>query len=116
MRKTTLMVIVGTVALLTLPLYGGVASAQMYSSASAIGVSSSVPFSLVKGGFGHGGFHFGLGFGGWPYYGGGYPYGYGGYYYDYPNGGTRTEPGKTCVWSGYEWTCYKFNNNYNDYY
>jgi hypothetical protein len=114
MKKLTLMLIVGTVALLTLALYGGVASAQLYSGAPAIGVATSGPFSLVK----HGGFGFGRGFGfygGWPY---GYGYsGYGSGYFDYPNGGTRTEPGQTCVWSGYEWKCYKFDNNYyNNYF
>jgi hypothetical protein len=116
MRTMTLSVIVGMTALMMLAPFWGVASAQINSGAAAIGVATSGPFSLVK----HGGFGFGMGFGGfrggwgWPY--GGYGYsGYGSGYLDYPNSGTRTEPGQTCVWSGYQWTCYKFNNNYGAY-
>jgi|GEM_PF-6435510 len=119
MRTIALSVIVGMTALMMLAPYSGVASAQINSGVAAIGVATGGPFSLVKGGFGHGGFGFGRGFGfyggwGWPY--GGYGYsGYGSGFYDYPNSGTRREPGKTCVWSGYEWTCYKFDNNYRYY-
>ena len=115
------MLIVGMTALLILAFYWSAASAQMNSGAAAIGVATSGPFSLAKGGFGHhGGFGFGRGFGfyggwGWP---GGYGYsGYGSGYYNYPNSGTRAVPGQTCVWSGYQWTCYNFDNNYyNNYY
>jgi len=114
MRTITLSVIVGMTALMILAPYWGVASAQINSGAAAIGVANSGPFSLVR----HGGFGFGRGFG---FYGGwGWPYGYGSYgsgYLNYPNSGTKVEPGKTCVWSGYQWTCYKFDNNYyNNYY
>jgi hypothetical protein len=117
MRTITLSVIVGMTALMMLAPFWGVASAQINSGAAAIGVATSGPFSLVKGGFGHGGFAFGRGFG---FYGGGpYGYGYSGYgsgYFDYPNYGTRTEPGQTCLWSGYEWKCYKSDNNYYNSY
>ncbi len=102
-------------ALLIVAFYGGVASAQTNGgAAAAIGVASPGTFSLVK----HGGFGFGRGFGfygGWPY--GGYGYsGYGSGYYDYPNSGTRREPGQTCVWSGYQWRCYNFDDNYYNSY
>lgn len=113
MRTMTLSVIVGMTALMMLAPF---ASAQTNGgAAAAIGVASPGHFSLVK----HGGFGFGRGFGfygGWPYAGYGYS-GYGSGYYDYPHSGTRREPGQTCVWSGYQWRCYNFDNNYyNNYY
>jgi hypothetical protein len=47
--------------------------------------------------------------GGWGgYYGGYYP-GYSGYY-SYPNyGGYSYSPSTTCVWNGYQYTCYNFS-------
>jgi hypothetical protein len=113
MRTITLSVIVGMTALMMLVPFWGVASAQTNSGAAAIGVAPSGPFSLVR----HGGFGFGRGFGfygGWPY--GGYGSYYGSGYYDYPNYGTRREPYQTCVWSGYNWRCYNFDNDYYDNY
>ena len=103
MYKTTLL-IVGMAAVIVLASYWGTASAQTNVGIAAVAAATPGPFSLVKhgGGF-HGGFAFGPGWGwGWPY-GGGY---YGSGYYDYPNYGTRSDPNKTCVWSGYEWKCY----------
>lgn len=114
MRKIGITLTVGMAALLILAFYWGAASAQTTSGAEAIGVAAVGPFSLVKHGFGFGrGFGF-YGGGGWPY--GGYGYsGYGSGYYDYPNFGTRTEPYQTCVWSGYNWRCYNFDNMYRYY-
>ncbi len=124
MRKMTIALIVGMAVLSVVGFYWGAASAQMNSGAAPTGVANSGPFSLVRhGGFGHGRLGFGFGFGGGPYWGSGWPYGgYGysdyyyypgyGHYYDYPNYGTRTGPYQTCVWSGYKWNCYNFNDTY----
>ena len=113
MRKTTIMFAVGLTALSILAVYSGVASAQQNFVASpyllsTIGTGTVGPFSLVR--FGGHGFYGGLGLGfyGSPSYGGSYD-AYGGYY-DPLQSGTRTEPNRTCVWSGREWKCYNFSD------
>lgn len=76
---------------------------------SVVGTSGSIPVQLVKHGygggayFGGGGIYFGQGAygGGWDWYNGSYsnyPYGGQGYY---------EQGNKTCVWNGYQYTCYK---------
>jgi len=109
MRKTTIMFAVGLAALSILVVYSGIASAQENFVASPYLLSTSGtgtvgPFSLAR--FHGHGFHGGLGLGFYgPLYGGYY-----GGYYDQLQSGTRTEPNRTCVWSGYEWNCYNFRN------
>ena len=87
---------------LTQPVFNTPAAVPaLLASASA----GSVPAIQVKGGHGHGRFRGGIGLGFWPgwygSYGYNWPYGYyGGSYLDTPS--------RTCVWNGYEYTCYNF--------
>lgn len=74
----------------------------------AAGNGSQVPVILAKkGGHGHG--QFKSGFRGWYGWGPGW---YGGYGYSYPygyyGGSYLDTPTRTCVWNGYEYTCYTF--------
>lgn len=121
MRTMTIMLIVGSMALLIPALYWGVASAQAASGTSlyspafvlgqmGLGAAAAGPFMLVKGGLGkfHGGGHFRGFYGGF-----GYPYG--GYYRDYDSfygDDSFQTPGKVCVWNGYDYTCYRDYETY----
>jgi len=73
----------------------------------AAGTEAPVPVIQVhKKGGGHkgGGFR-------WGFYGGG-PSWYGGYYspYGYQGGSYLDTPTRTCVWNGYEYKCYEFED------
>ncbi len=111
MRYTTIMLSLGLAAVAIVVLGVGPTSAQSTSGASPFLASTSVgdsvigngapgPFMLVmKGhGSGHRGFRGGFFLGGYPGYGywGSYPLEY------------NTSPSTTCVWNGYQYTCYTF--------
>jgi hypothetical protein len=111
MRFTTIMLSLGLAAVAIAVLGVGPISAQSTSGTSPFLASESVgdsvigtgapgPFTLVhkKGGFGHRGFRSGLWIGGYPAYRswGSYPLEY------------NTSPSTTCVWNGYQYTCYNF--------
>ena len=111
MRYTTIMLSLGLAAVAIVVLGVGPTSAQSTSGTSPFLASTSVgdsvigsgapgPFMLVKKGHGsgHRGFRSGFWIGGYPAYRswGSYPLEY------------NTSPSTTCVWSGYEYTCYNF--------
>jgi hypothetical protein len=109
MRYTTIMLSLGLAAVAIVVLGVGPTSAQSTSGASPFLASTSVgdsvigngapePFMLVKKGqgSGHRGFRGAFFWGGYPGYGGSYPLEY------------NTSPSTTCVWNGYQYTCYNF--------
>jgi hypothetical protein len=119
MRILTITLLAGLASLSMMILFSGQSLAQSgpvlapflaagTTASLGLGDAASVPFLLVKGGHGHGmhGGHFRGGFlWGYPGYGlyGSYPgYGYSGSYLDTPT--------RTCVWNGYEYSCYNFPN------
>lgn len=65
---------------------------------SVVGTGAAGPFMLVKKGhkFVNRGFRSGFWIGGYPGYWGSYPLEY------------NTSPSTTCVWNGYDYTCYNF--------
>jgi hypothetical protein len=112
MRYTTIMLSLSLAAVAIVVIGVGPTSAQSTSGTSPFLASTSIgdsvigngaagPFMLVK--KGHGSGHRGFRSGFW--IGGGYPaYRYwGSYPLEY-----NTSPSTTCVWSGYEYTCYNF--------
>jgi hypothetical protein len=109
MRYATIMLSLGLAAAAIVVLGVGPTSAQSTSGTSPFLASSAIgdsvigggspgPFMLVKKGHGmvHRGFRSGLFFGGYPGYWGSYPLEY------------NTSPSSTCVWNGYQYTCYNF--------
>lgn len=113
MRYTTIMLSLGLAAVTIMVLGVGPTFAQSNSGVSSLFASTSIgdsvigggasgPFMLVMRGHrsGNRGFRSGFWWGGFPRYG--YNY-WGSYPLEY-----NSSPSSTCVWNGYEYTCYNF--------